>query len=50
LNFDAQYAIIGGKFFGAKNDDLSKFQITFIKKEVPNSYINTTKGDCTVHY
>lgn len=30
---DAQYAIIGGKFFGAKSDDLSKFQITFIKKK-----------------
>ncbi|MBC1299916.1 hypothetical protein GNF11_34530 [Nostoc sp. UCD122] len=28
LNFDAQYAIFGRKFFGAKNDDLSEFQIT----------------------
>ncbi len=25
---DAQYAKKFGKFFGAKNDDLSKFQIT----------------------
>jgi hypothetical protein len=26
--YDAQYAIFGGKFFGAKNDDLSEFPIT----------------------
>jgi hypothetical protein len=25
---DAQYAIFGIKFFGAKNDDLSEFKIT----------------------
>ena len=30
---DAQYAIFGGKFFGAKNDNLSEIQITWTKKD-----------------
>lgn len=44
MNFDAQYAKMARKFFGAKNDDLSKFQITFIKKKYQTATLILQKG------